>query len=375
MELNFGERIKHLRRERDLTQEALADALGISAQSVSKWECAYGYPDITQLPAIANFFGVTIDELLGNDFYGKEEDRKRFWERLKQFEEDSEEEIDFIREYCRRYPDDNAYGRQLCVALREHILYWPENRDKYYALLRSTAEKLLEDVHSRHTAIQCMVMACDECDLEEWLELVPYHTNHNRRSLMIYRYAAWQDTEKEKLCLAQHNLEAMANLLDMRYPDKAGAAAKAAYHKGVMDTIASFGKDGEIPDGWLAFYAYKQLVYAACRFGMGEVDAGKAEFLSAMEKMKRFHSLTEEYLDTGAALFGGLRVDKQWFNMQSPDGEIHRIYGLGKLQVYASAEYVLALLTNPRWAWFNPARNEAYYKEAVQWLQSLAESE
>ena len=71
MELNFGEKIKQLRRSRDLTQEALADALGISAQSVSKWECAYGYPDITQLPAIANFFGVTIDELLNNDADGK----------------------------------------------------------------------------------------------------------------------------------------------------------------------------------------------------------------------------------------------------------------------------------------------------------------
>ena len=83
MELNFGEKIKQLRRSRDLTQEALADALGISAQSVSKWECAYGYPDITQLPAIANFFGVTIDELLNNDADGKEEAMKRF-EQLRQ---------------------------------------------------------------------------------------------------------------------------------------------------------------------------------------------------------------------------------------------------------------------------------------------------
>ena len=375
MELNFGERIKRLRRERDLTQEALADALGISAQSVSKWECAYGYPDITQLPAIANFFGVTIDELLGNDSYGKEEDRKRFWEKYKQYEEHSEEEIDFIREYCRRYPDNHWYAQFLCGAVSDHILQHPENRDKYYALLCSTAEKLLEDVQYRHTAIHCMVMACDECDLEEWLELVPYHTNHNRRSLMMFRYAAWSDTEKEKLCLAQHNLEAMANLLDMRYPDKAGAAAKAAYHKSVMDTIASFGKDGRIPDGWLAFYAYKQLVYAAGLFGMGEVDAGRAEFLSAMEKMKHFHSLTEEYLDTGAALFGGLRVDKQWIHMQSPDGEVHPVYGAGQARQYASPKVILDLLTNPRWAWFNPARNEAYYKEAVQWIQSLAESE
>ena len=60
MELNFGENIRRLRRARELTQEELANALGVTAQSVSKWECAYGYPDITQLPAIANFFGVSI---------------------------------------------------------------------------------------------------------------------------------------------------------------------------------------------------------------------------------------------------------------------------------------------------------------------------
>ena len=84
MELNFGENIKRLRRDRDLTQEALADALGVSAQSVSKWECAYGYPDITQLPAIANFFGVTVDAILGNDAQGKEEERRRFGEKYKQ---------------------------------------------------------------------------------------------------------------------------------------------------------------------------------------------------------------------------------------------------------------------------------------------------
>ncbi len=85
MELNFGEKIKQLRKSRDLTQEALADALGISAQSVSKWECAYGYPDITQLPAIANFFGVTIDELLNNDKDGREEAMKRFEQLLQEY--------------------------------------------------------------------------------------------------------------------------------------------------------------------------------------------------------------------------------------------------------------------------------------------------
>lgn len=65
MNLLIGENIKRMRRERDLTQEEVASHLGISFQSISKWERGYGYPDITMLPALANYFGISVDELLG----------------------------------------------------------------------------------------------------------------------------------------------------------------------------------------------------------------------------------------------------------------------------------------------------------------------
>ena len=51
MNLRIGENIRRLRRERNLTQEEVAAHLGISFQSVSKWERCDGYPDITMLPA------------------------------------------------------------------------------------------------------------------------------------------------------------------------------------------------------------------------------------------------------------------------------------------------------------------------------------
>lgn len=50
-----------------MTQDQLAQVLGVSPQLISKWECGDWYHDITLLPAIANFFEITVDELIGND--------------------------------------------------------------------------------------------------------------------------------------------------------------------------------------------------------------------------------------------------------------------------------------------------------------------
>ncbi len=73
MTIYFGENIKKLRKEKELTQEALADFLDVSFQTISKWERGETYPDITILPVIASFFNVTIDDLFGVDKAKKEE--------------------------------------------------------------------------------------------------------------------------------------------------------------------------------------------------------------------------------------------------------------------------------------------------------------
>lgn len=61
----LGERIKHHRKRLNLTQEQLAERIGVSAQAVSKWENNLACPDISILPVLAEVFGISTDELLG----------------------------------------------------------------------------------------------------------------------------------------------------------------------------------------------------------------------------------------------------------------------------------------------------------------------
>ena len=65
MQLNLGYNIREFRRRNKITQETVADALGVTSQAVSRWEAGGSYPDMNLIPSIANFFGVTIDELFG----------------------------------------------------------------------------------------------------------------------------------------------------------------------------------------------------------------------------------------------------------------------------------------------------------------------
>lgn len=62
---SIGETIARLRRERGMTQEALAESMGVSAQTISKWENSATCPDVLLLPVLADFFGVTVDDLYG----------------------------------------------------------------------------------------------------------------------------------------------------------------------------------------------------------------------------------------------------------------------------------------------------------------------
>lgn len=67
MNIKLADRLVELRKQNKLSQEALAEKLGLSRQAISKWERAEASPDTDNLIALADLYGITLDQLLGND--------------------------------------------------------------------------------------------------------------------------------------------------------------------------------------------------------------------------------------------------------------------------------------------------------------------
>ena len=102
------EKLKMLRKMKDLTQEQLADYICISPQAVSRWETGATSPDITALPTLAELFGITVDELLGVD------------------EKEKQKEISSVIAEAEAKIDKNIIERPI-IKLREALRKYPNN--------------------------------------------------------------------------------------------------------------------------------------------------------------------------------------------------------------------------------------------------------
>lgn len=105
MNIYFGRVLRKLRLEQNLTQENFADFIGVSFQTISKWERGDTYPDITMLPDIAKFFGVSVDNLLGYDEVENEERIQKFIKEIDNLKKESEK-TEIIQKAISEFPND-----------------------------------------------------------------------------------------------------------------------------------------------------------------------------------------------------------------------------------------------------------------------------
>lgn len=117
--IKVGEKIKELRQREGRTQEALANEIGVTAQAVSRWEKGICYPDMEVIPPIANYFGVSIDELFGYD-----NERSIKIDAL----------VDQINEMIRQNNGTDSCMNECIAAAREALIEFPGNEKLTLAL-------------------------------------------------------------------------------------------------------------------------------------------------------------------------------------------------------------------------------------------------
>ena len=119
MNLKLGEKIRSLRKSKNISQEVLANFLGVSFQAVSKWENGDTLPDVTMIPAIASFFEVSTDELF--DFNRLETEQKvqqTCWDIAEyRYTEPEKAEAD-LRALLRQYPGNEIILNNLIYSLQ-----------------------------------------------------------------------------------------------------------------------------------------------------------------------------------------------------------------------------------------------------------------
>jgi transcriptional regulator with XRE-family HTH domain len=122
MNVKIGKHIKELRNRDGVTQDKLAEALGVTGQAISKWENESGYPDIEYITPIANFFNVTIDQLFGHDRSESENKINEYCEKLDEMHRnrvDVNTRIDLARQALAEYPAEENLLVRLATALWE----------------------------------------------------------------------------------------------------------------------------------------------------------------------------------------------------------------------------------------------------------------
>ena len=122
MNVKIGKQIKALRNRDGVTQDRLADALGVTSQAISKWENEIGYPDIEYIVPIANFFNVTIDVLFEHDRSESENKINQYCEKLDEMHrswEDVNARIDLARQALAEFPAEEKLLVRLATALWE----------------------------------------------------------------------------------------------------------------------------------------------------------------------------------------------------------------------------------------------------------------
>ena len=259
--MSIGSTIKCLRREKNITQEQLAQYLGITSRAVSQWECNRTAPDISQLPALCHIFNVTSDTLLGIDTERAKEEIQRYLKEASTLGNQGKgcERTALLREANKRFPRDYTIMQRLADSLVcEYSLAGNKDYEEVFVLChRILAE--CTDSTTRYEAIDTLGTAYEYAGkTEEMLKLAKEmpRTCFSYESFMVYRWTGDKafSERQEYISFLMHELLQMIICL----PGHRGDDGKAIIDHETGKTLHRLALrllDAFFPDGDYQYFA------------------------------------------------------------------------------------------------------------------------
>ncbi len=309
MKLSLGDNIRRYRRAMDMTQEQLAEQLGVSFQSVSRWENGTTYPDMELLPALARIFSVTVDALLG---VSDDERRKQF---------------EAVRETLKKelYADEKneeAIAAILCELRRDYMEFFLNDTYYFEDIRSSGAYKLPAVMREVRFIFDEVVRKCDSnfvksffieqmAEMEDEEHIVPFLRQNataedlSGNALLRRRYLFRRETDKLEKLRQSHLYELIEELCGngtvWYIRDKETYSAEYCRYVndaclGVLHAICGAAPDSKHPvtgDGSLDVFADIRLNLGAKR---AAACAGTGDIEEALTTMEDWVTLFEKVM-------------------------------------------------------------------------------
>lgn len=256
MSMKMGEKIQALRKGKHISQETLAEYLGVSFQAVSKWENSVSMPDVTLIPAIAEFFGTSTDELF--DFNALETEKRvmDFCHRSQELRHSDPAAAEAVlREGLRRYPGNEIILNNLLYTIRT-----PERRGEVIDLCRTLTEERVRDMEVRCDAWRIMAETYQEMGeyglAKDAVEHIPeiYFTKLEVAAELLEGEEAESAARRQRSLSADLLLRMLLRLTEhyAAQGDMPAASENFTAAKGVLAVMGSFHAPFEDSDATLA---------------------------------------------------------------------------------------------------------------------------
>lgn len=319
--LHLAENISKLRRKKGVTQEELANFIGVTKASVSKWENGQSMPDIILLPQLAAYYDVTVDELLGYEPQLSREQIQKIYKQLSEafaaepFEKVFNKSEMLVKRYYSCYP----FLTQICVLWTNHFMLAgdTEAQQKILEKIKELCRHILKNCKNTAICSDVMIMKATidmllgrpERTVEELGELLnPKSLVSQSDGIMIQAYRMSGDMEMAdnyaQISMFLHLLQLVSGAvadLNMHIQEK--ERCKETIQR--IDMVLKAYHMESLHQNTAASYHY-QVAVVMCFHGEKE---------SALKRLKRFAELVAELLKLEEVLHGDTYFTKLdvWF--------------------------------------------------------------